>query len=446
MNTRNPSIAPDPLTPQLLDLVRRETDYAVYYDGRPLTTPDGKEVAHANARALGHLLRTWSFSRAWDWDCISAAALFRLQIDVAQTGSDGMPPRLITRLKDDPILQRIQNTAAASSPAGSETAAAVNQTQSQAFLPTIETVFAILICLNEFLLERGFGPLEQMTQTPERLTTWIQELYQTLPSEKKAALILLDLAHQSVILLPLLLILGRITPSEYGLALLAIQIPSRTGLKPGESMPIPTGFSLKPSPPDRERPEESYRLLRAQAADIIEYLTTFTGIEQRPASIKDLITRGESFDVEFKSSLRWNIKAGRNDAAIEHACLKTLAAFLNSAGGILLIGVQDTGALEGIEVDNFANSDKFALHFWNLVKASMGQDISVFIRTSRETMDGKTVFCAQCRRSHQPVFLQQSGFEEEFYIRVGPSSTRLTIQEALKYIPYRFGEQKVDQK
>ena len=112
----------------------------------------------------------------------------------------------------------------------------------------------------------------------------------------------------------------------------------------------------------------------------------------------------------------------------------------------MLIGVQDSGVWEGIEVDKFANIDKFALHFWNLVKASMGQDISAFIRTSREPRDGKTVFCARCRRSHQPVFLKQSGFEEEFYIRVGPSSTRLTIQEALKYISYRFGEQKVDQK
>jgi hypothetical protein len=36
------------------------------------------------------------------------------------------------------------------------------------------------------------------------------------------------------------------------------------------------------------------------------------------------------------------------------------------------------------------------------------------------------------------VFLRQPGFNEEFYIRVGPSSNAMDISEALKYIADHF--------
>ena len=425
---------PAPLNPQLLDVVRRKNDFTVYYDGQPLTTPAGNDVAHQQARVLEHLIREWSFSRAWEWDRLSAAALFRLQKDIIEKDTDSVHRHLTSLLRTDPIIQRIQHP----SPTSETKASAPSQTG----LLAIGTLFSILTCLNELLLERGFGPLEQVTQTPDRFAAWLQELFHGLPAEKKAALVLLDLAHESGMLLPLLLVLGRITASEYALALLASHRAPPHDSTRAEPAPIASGFGLKPALPDWKQPEASYRLLRAQAGGIAEYLSFFADAEHQPITIKDLITQGESFDLEFKSSLRWNIKASRNDAAIEHACLKTLAAFLNSAGGTLLIGVQDAGGVAGIDADKFANADKFALHFWNLVKSSMGQDVSACIQTSFETVNAKTIFRAQCVRSHQAVFLKQSGYEEEFYIRVGPSSTRLTIQEALKYIPYRFGEQK----
>ena len=57
----------------------------------------------------------------------------------------------------------------------------------------------------------------------------------------------------------------------------------------------------------------------------------------------ELIDVGESGEVEFKSTLRWHLHAERMDKEIEHASLKTIAAFLNTAGGTLLIGVNDDG-------------------------------------------------------------------------------------------------------
>ena len=42
------------------------------------------------------------------------------------------------------------------------------------------------------------------------------------------------------------------------------------------------------------------------------------------------------------------------------------------------------------------------------------------------------------RIPYSPLFLEQKGFDEEFYIRIGPSSAGLEIREALKYISERF--------
>ena len=43
--------------------------------------------------------------------------------------------------------------------------------------------------------------------------------------------------------------------------------------------------------------------------------------------------------------LRWNLKEDRQDDKVTHAALKTIAAFLNTEGGDLLIGVADDGAV-----------------------------------------------------------------------------------------------------
>ena len=45
---------------------------------------------------------------------------------------------------------------------------------------------------------------------------------------------------------------------------------------------------------------------------------------------EELIKRGESKTLEFKSTLRWNLRENRkDDKIITHAVLKTIAAFLN---------------------------------------------------------------------------------------------------------------------
>ena len=80
---------------------------------------------------------------------------------------------------------------------------------------------------------------------------------------------------------------------------------------------------------------------------IVAYLHPRAGLDP----IAEVAKRGESESLEFKSSARWNMRAGKRDDAMETVIAKTVAAFMNSGGGTLLIGVDDDGRLIGLGPD-----------------------------------------------------------------------------------------------
>lgn len=69
----------------------------------------------------------------------------------------------------------------------------------------------------------------------------------------------------------------------------------------------------------------------------------------RPASIRPVPP--ESAEVEYKSTFEWNSRKGARDPSLRLATLKTVAAFLNSEGGKLYLGVSDSGEPIGLAGD-----------------------------------------------------------------------------------------------
>ena len=53
---------------------------------------------------------------------------------------------------------------------------------------------------------------------------------------------------------------------------------------------------------------------------------------------------------------------------VTHAVLKTIAAFLNTEGGDLLIGIADDGSIVGTERDQLESDDKFMRHLAQVVR------------------------------------------------------------------------------
>lgn len=124
---------------------------------------------------------------------------------------------------------------------------------------------------------------------------------------------------------------------------------------------------------------------------------------------------------------------------MEHAVLKTIAAFLNSKeGGTLVIGVNDEGVALGVETDKFPNEDKMNLHLSNLIKARLGASSMLNIKPHFESFRAKRVLVVDCAPSGVPVYLKD-GKEEEFFIRAGASTAPLPPSEMNNYIKQRFG-------
>ncbi len=153
--------------------------------------------------------------------------------------------------------------------------------------------------------------------------------------------------------------------------------------------------------------------------------------------LSQIVLNGESEAVEFKSTLRTNLHTSRKDPRMELAVLKTLAGFLNTDGGTLIVGISDDGSPVGIETDGFPNEDKMGLHLVNIVKSRMGIQAMTNLHSHFEDHDDSRVMVVKCRKASLPVFVKDADLER-FYIRTGPSTTELSPSQTQEYIKQRF--------
>jgi predicted HTH transcriptional regulator len=110
---------------------------------------------------------------------------------------------------------------------------------------------------------------------------------------------------------------------------------------------------------------------------------------------------------------------------------------LNSEGGTLLVGIQDDGSVMGMEIDKFANEDKYLLHFSNLIQHNIGLENSQAVYYKLIELEGKKILKVDCEPCSKPIFITLDG-KEKFYIRSGPASKNLAISEAVSYIAEHF--------
>lgn len=155
------------------------------------------------------------------------------------------------------------------------------------------------------------------------------------------------------------------------------------------------------------------------------------------ADLYRLLARGEGTHLEFKSTLRTNLRTGKPGKEIELAWLKGVAAFLNTEGGILLLGVADDGTLVGLGADGFDSEDKCRLHLRHLLNHHLGPEHARLVRLALYTLEGQQVGALECERAETPTFLR-NGATESFLIRSGPSNLELSVSQALQYVRGRF--------
>lgn len=154
--------------------------------------------------------------------------------------------------------------------------------------------------------------------------------------------------------------------------------------------------------------------------------------------ISALVDEGETTTIEFKSTLRINLHTGEKDPRMEMAILKTLAGFINTGGGTLVIGVTDDGDPVGIETDKFPNEDKMYLHLVNLIKDKIGPAYMMYMHPRFDDYNVSRVMAVECLKGKSPLFVKD-GNAERFFVRTGAATSELTGGQAQEYIKQRFG-------
>lgn len=150
-----------------------------------------------------------------------------------------------------------------------------------------------------------------------------------------------------------------------------------------------------------------------------------------------LLAQGEHEKLEFKTSLRWDIQGNRVNKNLEKSIMKTVAAFLNSEGGYLVVGADDKGTPVGLVVDyatlNKPNADGFENHFTNLFNTAIGAEFRRFVKLSFQHLNNKEVCVIRVMPSTKPAYVRLDD-NEDFYIRTGNSTTSLKLSETATYI------------
>lgn len=218
---------------------------------------------------------------------------------------------------------------------------------------------------------------------------------------------------------------------------------------------FPNSLKLQSIPEDRELwkienfelfLEERRKLLAYELNNFLNSITE-TDTEEVNLDIREMIDQGETHHVEFKTTLRYDIMEQKVNKKLEEVILKTIAAFSNTQGGNLIMGVSDDMEIVGLENDyntlKDGTRDGFELHLRNLVNKAYGVDFaSNNLEVSFPVIDDTEICHVEIKPSLKPIYTivtdKNGQKQEKFYVRSGNSSPEMPLSEVSAYIQSRF--------
>jgi len=145
----------------------------------------------------------------------------------------------------------------------------------------------------------------------------------------------------------------------------------------------------------------------------------------KSSPVLQLISQGEGRMLELKETLEVDARTGGRNAGVLMAALKTIAAFLNTEGGTLILGVADSGDIAGLERDyklcNKHDKDGFEQKIHSLVSSRFVPQPTGRIKVSFEQIEDKQICVVSVERSRDIIHLDG----KDVYIREGNTSRRL---------------------
>ena len=162
-----------------------------------------------------------------------------------------------------------------------------------------------------------------------------------------------------------------------------------------------------------------------------------TGRRDKLEEIRELIAAGENQQVEFKSTLRWDLRQFKPNKALEDVIAKTIAGFMNTQGGHLIIGIDDEGSILGLEQDygtlKKPGKDGFEQYIMQLVSLKFGTHFCPLVKVAFYQFEEKDICYVRVYKSQKPVYLNL-GDRSHFFIRTGNGTRELDMPEALDYM------------
>jgi hypothetical protein len=186
-------------------------------------------------------------------------------------------------------------------------------------------------------------------------------------------------------------------------------------------------------------------LLASELNKFLEELTT-TEESKVGVSIEELIAGGESNELEFKSSLRWDYKNEKALKKLEEVILKSISSFANREGGKLIVGIGDNGEILGLDHDYAylgGDKDKFEVHLRNIINHAFGENFGASGLSIRfDRINDSEICIIDILRWNKPLYLEtidRNGQKsKKFYIRSGNTSQELGLDEIGEYLKSRF--------
>jgi uncharacterized repeat protein (TIGR03833 family) len=184
------------------------------------------------------------------------------------------------------------------------------------------------------------------------------------------------------------------------------------------------------------------------------------------ASLVDLVAAGENHRVELKDRALWSVKYTNEDikkhrpqtkelhaygqATSKVIVAKTLASFLNSNGGSLIIGVKENkdgggNQIVGVEPEyqtlKDGCQDGYRRMLVDLIKdyfpTNIFNHMDSYFQITFEKVEDQTVCGITISPSDKRVFLKLKG-KDHFFIRTDASTRELTGEEVVDYCHTRF--------
>ncbi len=221
-----------------------------------------------------------------------------------------------------------------------------------------------------------------------------------------------------------------------------------------EGAPRPAGTALAVAPPPTIASAPAEFDITQVTQAVLEQIRTDPSFAEQVAerlggkraffavSSSELIAGEESHEVEFKSTARWNLREGCKDKRMEDAIVKTVAGFLNTDGGTLLIGVNDRREPIGLAHDAATvkppNADGFVNWLTTHLIYALSHAVVMRTRTRIDEVDGVEICRIDAAPSSAPVRARMSEKGGVFWVRMNNSTRELPEIEIEDYVRDRW--------